>query len=115
MFGQVSHHMIRHQLSNAKNFIGHHYGRTKAVLGQVDRYISMGKNVYRALEPAINAVAASNPHVGTVNKHIKRGLSGYETIKNKIKEVDDHANQALHHYNNTVSGLQKTRVGIGLD
>ena len=40
-------------------------------------------NIYGALAPTIDALVGSS-NFNHVNKHVMKGLSGYETIKNKV-------------------------------
>ena len=97
---------LRQVLHTAKNHFHNAYHQTRNFFGNVDNAVKMGKRVYQVLEPMISQYAGANNYNATHNG-VMRGLSGYESLRNKVVE---HHNDAL----NVVSHLKKNMPKLGL-
>ena len=104
--GKFSKEAFHRTISNVKHHISNGYHKTKQFLGHVDNGIRTAKHIYSALAPAIEHYGG-----GQVNKHVIKGIGGYEQMRNKVMDAHDNA---LQHVNNTISGIKKGRVSIGL-
>jgi len=90
---------VKHHLSNG-------YNKTKQFLGNVDNGVKVAKHVYAALAPAIEHYGG-----GHLNKHVIKGLGGYEQLRNKV--MDTHGT-AVNHVNQVVGQLKKGGIHIGI-
>ena len=104
--GKLSKESLHRTFSQVKHHISRGYHSTKQFLGHVDNGIRVAKHIYSALAPAIEHYAG-----GQVNKHVIRGLGGYEQLRNKVMDSHD---TALNHVNQVVGGLKGAGVHIGL-
>jgi hypothetical protein len=66
----------------------------------------VAKQVYSALAPAIEHYGG-----GHVNKHVIKGIGGYEQMRNKVMDAHDNA---LQHVNQVTGSLKKAKVNIGI-
>ena len=104
--GKFSKESFHRTFSQVKNHMSRGYHSTKQFLGHVDNGIRVAKHIYSALAPAIEHYTG-----GQVNKHVIRGLGGYEQLRNKVMDSHD---TALNHVNQVVGGLKGAGVHIGL-
>ena len=97
-------HQLRKAYHNVKFGIMSGYHHVKNVLGKVDHAVNIGKKIYNAVEPLINRYAAENHHKA-INDHVIHGLSGYESMRNKVLDANDHAQQITGHLKKTLPQL----------
>lgn len=104
--GKFSKESFHRAFNNVKGHISHGYHKTKEFLGNVDHGVRVAKHIYSALAPAIE-------HYGghQVNKHVIKGLGGYEQMRNKVMDTHE---TALNHVNQVKSKLRNGGVHIGL-
>ena len=92
---------LRDLFSRVKSHMNAGYNHTKNFLGKVDHAVKVGKQIYSALEPVINHYA-SGYGARAINNHVMKGLSGYESLRNK---VIDHHEDAMNRYGNVKRAL----------
>jgi hypothetical protein len=110
MFGvKFNRHSISQAIGKTKDFVGKAYSTTKNVLSDVDTGIRMAKQVYSIASPVLQTVLGENYNKG--NKYLMKGLSGYDSLRNKVMEADE---QAQHHYSQVAGDLKKSKINIGL-
>ena len=88
-------HHLRKAYQNIKSGIMSGYHHVKNVLGHVDHAVNIGKKIYHAVEPLINRYAEN--HHKAINDHVVHGLSGYESMRNKVLDANDHVQQITGH------------------
>jgi len=86
---------LRKAYFNVKSGIMSGYHHVKNILGNVDHAVNVGKKIYRAVEPLINRYAEN--HHKAINDHVLHGLSGYESMRNKVFDANDHVQQITGH------------------
>ena len=86
MFNKFNKHVFRRTLSNIKHHIGNGYHQVKNLAHNIDHGFSIAKQVYRVLEPAINAYAGNN----NIGNNVMKAISGYEDLRNKAMEANHH-------------------------
>ena len=104
--GKFNRDAFHRTLSNVKSHISNGYHRTKQFLGHVDNGIRTAKHIYSALAPAIEHYGG-----GHINKHVIKGIGGYEQMRNKVMDAHDNA---IQHVNQAIGGVKKGRVSIGI-
>ena len=98
MFHKFSQHSFRQTLRNVKTHLGNGYNHLKNVAHHIDHGFHLAKQVYSAIEPVIRHVAGHNP----VHGHAMKAISGYEDIRNKVMEGNNHIAQVGHKLGNLV-------------
>ena len=104
--GKFSKDAFHRTVHNVKNHISNGYHKTKQFLGHLDHGVRVAKQVYSALAPAIEHYGG-----GQINKHVIKGLGGYEQMRNKVMDAHDNA---IQHVNQAIGGVKKGRVSIGI-
>ena len=104
--GKLSRESMHRAFNNVKGHMSRGYHATKQFLGNVDNGVRVAKHIYSALAPAIEHYGG-----GMVNKHVIKGLGGYEQLRSKV--MDSHET-ALNHVNQVAGNLKKAGVHIGL-
>jgi len=106
MFGtKFTRNSIRDVFNKTKNVIGNTYKQTKQIFGDIDTGIRAAKTIYSAAAPLISDLLGTD--FDNVNKHIIKGLSGYEDIRSKVMESDE---QLKNNYNTVLGNLQKQKI-----
>ena len=98
MFQKFSQHSFRQTLRNVKTHLGNGYNHLKNVAHHIDHGFHVAKQIYSAIEPVIRHVVGQNP----VHGHAMRAISGYEDIRNKVMEGNNHIAQVGHKLRNLV-------------
>ena len=104
--GKFSKESMHRTFNQVKHHVSRGYHSTKQFLGHVDNGVKVEKHIYSAVAPAIEHYAG-----GHVNKHIMKGLGGYEQLRNKVMDSHD---TALQNVNQVAGSLKKSGVHIGL-
>ena len=104
--GKFNKDAFHRTVNSVKSHISNGYHKTKQFLGHVDNGIRTAKHIYAALAPAIEHYGG-----GHVNKHVIKGLGGYEQMRNKVMDAHDNA---VQHVNQVTGKLKKQGVSIGL-
>jgi hypothetical protein len=104
--GKLTRDSLHRTVSNIKSHIAHGYHKAKSFLGHVDHGVRVAKQVYSALAPAIEHYGG-----GHVNKHVIKGIGGYDQLRNKVMDAHD---SALQHVNQVTGHLKKSKISIGL-
>ena len=104
--GKLTRESFHKAIHSVKNNISHGYHKTKQLLGHLDHGVRVAKQVYSALAPAIEHYGG-----GHLNKHVIKGIGGYEQIRNKVMDAHDNA---LQHVNQVTGNLRKAKVNIGI-
>jgi len=106
MFGtKFTRNSIRQVFHKTKEMIGNTYTTTKQIFGDIDTGIRAAKTIYSAAAPLISDLLGTD--FDNVNKHIIKGLSGYEDIRSKVMESDE---QLKNNYNTVLGNLQKQKI-----
>ena len=103
VFRKFNTHSLRHIYNNVKSGLGAGYHHTKNILSHVDHAVKFGKHVYNAIEPLISQYAGN--HHKAINDHVVHGLSGYESLRNKVLDVNDHVQHVAGHLKKTLPAL----------
>ena len=103
VFAKVNSNHLRRMFNNVKSGIVSGYHHTKNVLGHIDHGIKTAKHIYNAIEPLISRYAG-NGHQA-INDHVIHGLSGYESLRNKVLDANDHVQQVTGHLKKTLPQL----------
>jgi hypothetical protein len=101
---------LRQLFSRVKSHLHAGYHHTKNFLGKVDHAVQTGKHIYNAIEPVINHYVPTH-HYNAIHNTAIRGLSGYESLRNK---VIDHHEDAVHQVGRVASNLKKSLPNLGL-
>ena len=110
MFGtKITRSSVRDVLNKTKDVVGNTYKQTKQLFGDIDTGVRAAKMIYSVAAPLISDLLGTD--FDNVNKHIIKGLSGYEDIRSKVMESDE---QLKNNYNTVVDNLQKQKIKIGL-
>ena len=96
-------HTLRIAYQHVKTGRPSGYHHVKNVLNHVDNAIKLGKHVYRAVEHLINKYAEN--HHRANNDNVMKGLSGYESMRNKVIDANDHVQQITGHLKNNLPQL----------
>ena len=95
VFAKVNSNHLRRMFNNVKSGIVTGYNHTKNILGHIDHAVRTGKHIYHAIEPLISRYAGN--HHQAINNHVMHGLSGYESVRNKVLDANDHVQQVAGH------------------
>ena len=98
MFHKFSHQAFKQTLRNVKTHLGHGYNHLKNVAHHIDHGFQVAKQVYSVLEPTIRHFAGNNP----VHGHAMKAISGYENIRNKVIEGNNHVAEVGHKLGNLI-------------
>ena len=104
--GKFTREAFHKTIHSLKNHISHGYHKTKQFLGHVDHGVRVAKHIYSALAPSIEHYGG-----GHINKHVIKGIGGYEQLRNKVMDAHD---EALKNVNQVAGSLKKGRVNIGI-
>jgi len=104
--GKLTKESFHRVVNKVKGHIHNGYHKTKNFLGHVDHGIRVAKQVYSALQPAIEHYGG-----GAINKHVMKGVGGYDQLRSKVMDAHD---TALNHVNQVAGTLKKAKVNIGL-
>ena len=96
-------HHLRKAYQNVKPGIMSGYHHVKNVSEHVDHAVNIGKKIYHAVEPLINRYAEN--HHKAINDHAVHGLTGYESMGNKVSDANDHVQQTTGHLKNNLPPL----------
>ena len=88
MFHKFSPHHFRHTMNNLKNHLNRGYHHVKHFAHNIDYGVSVAKDIYKVLEPVLREY---NPHHGHIHNHALKALSGYESLRNNVLDVNHHA------------------------
>ena len=97
MFHKFSKNQFKQTLRNLKSHALHGYHQAKNIAGHIDHGVSIAKEIYRVLEPAINTYAGNHGLHG----HAMKALTGYENLRNQAMEINNHVTTI----GNKLSGL----------
>ena len=100
---------LRQTFGKAKRYLGHVYGKTEGMLGDVDSGVRAMKEVYSIASPAMGSLFGK--HFEETNKYVTKALGEYEGIRTKVMEADENVN---NHYNAIMGDLKKKNIDIGL-
>jgi hypothetical protein len=84
MFSKLTKESFNRVANNAKTFLGSAYKKTKNILDSVDHGAKIFKTVYSAIHPYLEKYGQNH-----LNTNIKKAITGYDTIRNKIENVDN--------------------------
>ena len=104
--GKFTKEAFHRTFSKVKNHLSNGYHKTKEFIGHIDNGVKVAKHVYAALAPSIEHYGG-----GHLNKHVIKGLGGYEQLRNKV--MDTHGT-AVNHVNQVVGQLKKGGIHIGI-
>ena len=96
-------HHLRNAYRNVKSGIMSGYHHVKNVLGNVDHAVNIVLEELKKMVQAINRYAEN--HHRAINDNVMEGLSGYEPMRNKIIDANDHAQQITGHLKNNLPQL----------
>ena len=69
----------------------------------VNKAVNIGKHIFNAVEPLINPYAGN--HHQAINDHAMKGLSGYEFLRNKVLDANEHVQSVAGHFKKTLPQL----------
>ena len=92
---KINPHSLRKAYHHVKTGLVSGYHHVKNVLNHADKAVKFGKHVYHAVEPLISRYAEN--HHKAINDHVVHGLSGYESMRNKVLDTNDHVQQITGH------------------
>jgi hypothetical protein len=92
---------------NVKRFISSGIRRTKNVLSNVDSAFRTGKDIYDIVEPIISNIAPDTTK--NLNKHVKKGITDYENLRNKVMVTSEHA---TNNVDQVMGKLKKKKIKI---
>ena len=93
---KITPHGLRDLFSRVKSHINAGYNHTKNFVGKVDH-----AHIYNAIEPVIDHYVSGNGS-RAIHNHVMKGLSGYESLRNKLI---DHHEDAINHFGNVRKAL----------
>ena len=82
---------VKNRFAHVKNSVRQGYHNAKVIGRHIDDAIGIGRKVYRTIEPMLNQSAAG----GVAVKHIRRGIEGYEDLRDQVLGAHTQA-QNLH-------------------
>lgn len=92
MFGyKITKDSVMKHMKNMKSHLGTAYNNTKNILNGVDSGMRIAKKAYAVLAPVIDQYVGSN-----ASKAIMKGITGYDSLRNKIMEGHD-IGMGVHH------------------
>ena len=106
---KLSKQSIRKAITNTRHMANKAYRYGKGFAKDIDQGVRTFKDVYSVLNPALSSMFGD--HMKGVNKHVMKGLTGYENIKNQVMNTEENIK---HHYNQVVGDLGKKKIDIGL-
>ena len=78
---KLSKQSIRKAITNTRHMANKAYRYGKGFAKDIDQGVRTFKDVYSVLNPALSSMFGD--HMKGVNKHVMKGLTGYENIKTK--------------------------------
>ena len=106
---KLSKQQIQRTIARTKHMANRVYSYGKNLVKDIDQGVRTFKDVYSIANPALTSLLGD--HMKGVNKHVMKGLSGYENIKNQVMNTEENIK---HHYNQVVGDLGKKKIDIGL-
>ena len=106
---KLSKQHIQRTIARTKHMANRAYSYGKNLVRDIDQGVRTFKDVYSIANPALTSLLGD--HMKGVNKHVMKGLSGYENIKNQVMNTEENIK---HHYNQVVGDLGKKKIDIGL-
>ena len=85
-------HVFHRTMQNVKRHLGAGYQHLKNVAGHIDHGVHIAKQVYSVVEPVIRHYTGNNH----IHHHAMKAISGYESIRNKVYEANDHVSNIGH-------------------
>ena len=98
MFGKITKQQVSHSFHKAENCLGHAYNQTKGFLNHVDHGVRTFKHIYDAVSPLVSKYA--NDHSEKIHTNIKKAMTGYDNIRNKVIEGDIEIHIERHRFKN---------------
>lgn len=71
---------LRNRYAHARRYIGRSYENARVIGRNIDHAMGIGRKVYKTIEPLLNQA----PSGGLAVKHIRRGLEGYEELRDQV-------------------------------
>ena len=71
---------IQNRFAHVRNHVRQGYHNAKVIGRHIDNAIGIGRKVYKTIEPLLN----ESPGGGVAVKHIRRGLEGYEELRDQV-------------------------------
>ena len=90
---------LRHHAHKFKEFLGRTYTHGKNFLGHIDNAVQNGKRLYSLVEPLISHYSPG--HSKQLTDSVMKGISAYDSIKNKVIENHD----IIHHHTKKLHNL----------
>ena len=106
---KLSKQHIRNTIAKTRHMANKAYRYEKGLAKDIDQGVRTFKDVYSVLNPALSSMFGD--HMKGVSKHVMKGLTGYENIKNQVMNTEENIK---HHYNQVVGDLNKKKIDIGL-
>ena len=116
-FGQKLGSYLRTGFGNVKNFLGNAYNTTKKTLGSLDSMFGDVKKIYGSVRPALTDLAPAQMQGGLskLDNLVKRGVQGYEGIRNKLDDTESRVVSKVGDVMSKVGGVQKTLADQGVN
>ena len=92
MFEKFNKNVFHRTMQNVKSHIGNGYSAIKHIAHNIDHGVHIAKQIYSVVEPVIRHVAGNN----NLHRHAMNALSGYESLRNKVAEADNHVANVGH-------------------
>lgn len=100
MFGKLNRNNLKNIYNTGKNVLLRSYHHGKNFINTLDNGVRTGKAIYDIISPSIESLAGKNRLTDFTNKHIDKGLSKYDEIKNKVVNADQRVNNEINTVNN---------------
>ena len=116
-FGQKIGSYLKTGFGNMKNFLGNAYTTTKKTSGSLDSMFGDVKKIYGTVRPALTDLAPAQMQGGLskLDNLVKRGVQGYEGIRNKIDDAESLVVSKVGDVMSKVGGVQKTLADQGVN
>ena len=82
---------LKNRYAHARRYLGRTYENARVIGRNIDHAMGVGRRVYKTLEPLLNQAPAG----GVAVKHIRRGLEGYDELRDQVLGAHRQA-QNLH-------------------
>ena len=82
---------VQNRFAHVRNHVRQGYHNARVIGRHIDDAVGIGRKIYRTIEPMLNQSTAG----GVASKHIRRGIEGYEELRDQVLGAHTQA-QNLH-------------------